>query len=1088
MKTGNKVVSLLLACSMLATSFAGTTAFAASDKPTPVEGEIETGAVMGYSHSGMDTSYMLDAAAKPQVFSRAARAVQQELPSAYNTVDAGRVTPEVRDQGGWGTCWAFAATGSIASSLYDELEENTPVLSPAHLAYFAFHGKANPDDPADKTDGDTYLPYEYDPSMINDAYREYVGGGNTFCSTATLTRGVGPVLDEVVPYPTPFYGVDRTPWLDLDSSLQFEQAYRLDDSVYLPTKNADGELDTTAIKQALLENGGSIEVAYDSSGTKAFYYNEEYQPAMIGDDGNGRKVIMTHYTGSDFGDCNHAVQIVGWDDNIPKEYFQDAQGNSPEHDGGWLIRNSWGDWSYMHGYFYMSYDEGTITEVSQYQVGDADEFDHTYQYDGTGWSMSAGAEDKTTAVPMANIFTATSDETLRAVSFYTTDANAEYSIQVYTDTNNYNPTSGDKAYEKPQTGTKQYPGYHTIYLDEPVNLKAGENYAVVVTMRNPLGRAYPVACEMNATLDNFRVQAAIKPHQSFISVDGGKSWIDLADVGENYTAHSKRVDPNSQNQEDWTGNIEPGTSGVNIEVAGDFDGDVWDDLANVCLKAFTTEGNDAEAVTPEEAKILTITYDPSVSLKITGSADDIVNAPGVYMGKVLPGKELVLSFAPVVPGREITGVTVNGEPVDDYAQTLFTYSVTMGEENTSVDVAFSVVNKIALNAALQLAKEAQKSDEYEAALSDVQAALDQAIANGEEVAASTTVTQDEIDDAWNFLFDAVQALQFTNGNTTGLEFVLDIANSLQEENYTQDSWDAMVAVRDEAQALVDAQDSLQEDIDEMTQALADALNALVPATALDQLQALVDTANGYEAADYIQDDKWDAFEAALEKAEALLDSTDPSQDDVTDMIVELATAMAEIRLVPDKSKLEDLVAETAGSTDAQVVALRTQAVALLANNTATQEEVDALVEALEAAVANAGNTSGTGSSSSGGNKGSSSSGSSHGNTYAGEGTAVVTSSASVVAAAKSVISDTTVNFTLKRGSAYCFKMTVVNGSTATPNFTVGDGSVLKTQYVAKVGNDYYFRVYAIGTPGQSTGVYTQMPGEAPVCHCAVTIG
>ena len=100
----------------------------------------------------------------------------------------------------------------------------------------------------------------------------------------------------------------------------------------------------------------------------------------------------------------------------------------------------------------------------------------------------------------------------------------------------------------------------------------------------------------------------------------------------------------------------------------------------------------------------------------------------------------------------------------------------------------------------------------------------------------------------------------------------------------------------------------------------------------------------------------------------------------------------------------------------------------------------------------------------------------------------MTSSASVVTAAKSVVSDTTVNFTLKRGSAYCFKMTVVNGSTATPSFTVGNGSVLKTQYVAKVGNDYYFRVYAIGTPGQSTGVYTQMPGEAPVLQCAVTIG
>ena len=159
---------------------------------------------------------------------------------------------------------------------------------------------------------------------------------------------------------------------------------------------------------------------------------------------------------------------------------------------------------------------------------------------------------------------------------------------------------------------------------------------------------------------------------------------------------------------------------------------------------------------------------------------------------------------------------------------------------------------------------------------------------------------------------------------------------------------------------------------------------------------------------------------------------------------------------------------------------------MLANDLATQEEVDALVEELEVAIENAGKPSGGNSSS--GNKGSSSSNTSGGNVYAGEGTAVVTSSASVVTAAKSVVSDTTVNFTLKRGSAYCFKMTVVNGSTATPNFTVGNGSVLKTQYVAKVGNDYYFRVYATGKPGESTGVYTTLPGQNPVRHCVVTIG
>ena len=44
-------------------------------------------------------------------------------------------------------------------------------------------------------------------------------------------------------------------------------------------------------------------------------------------------------------------------------------------------------------------------------------------------------------------------------------------------------------------------------------------------------------------------------------------------------------------------------------------------------------------------------------------------------------------------------------------------------------------------------------------------------------------------------------------------------------------------------------------------------------------------------------------------------------------------------------------------------------------------------------------------------------------------------------------------------------MTVVNGNAMTPSFTVGNGDVLKTQFVAKVGNDYYYRVYATGTPG-----------------------
>ena len=66
-------------------------------------------------------------------------------------------------------------------------------------------------------------------------------------------------------------------------------------------------------------------------------------------------------------------------------------------------------------------------------------------------------------------------------------------------------------------------------------------------------------------------------------------------------------------------------------------------------------------------------------------------------------------------------------------------------------------------------------------------------------------------------------------------------------------------------------------------------------------------------------------------------------------------------------------------------------------------------------------------------------------------------------------------------------MTVMNSNTLIPNFTVGNGDVLKTQYVTRIGNDFYYRVWAIGTPGQSAGVYTSLPGQNAVKHCTVKV-
>ena len=110
------------------------------------------------------------------------------------------------------------------------------------------------------------------------------------------------------------------------------------------------------------------------------------------------------------------------------------------------------------------------------------------------------------------------------------------------------------------------------------------------------------------------------------------------------------------------------------------------------------------------------------------------------------------------------------------------------------------------------------------------------------------------------------------------------------------------------------------------------------------------------------------------------------------------------------------------------------------------------------------------------------------------GTAVITAqignevaSFPVVIKPGSVKSDTKTPFSVRAGGRYCFKISVVDGSSAIPKFTVGNNSVFQTRFIAKTGSDYYFEITAVGSAGMSTGVYTTVLGQAPVRQCVVSV-
>lgn len=70
------------------------------------------------------------------------------------------------------------------------------------------------------------------------------------------------------------------------------------------------------------------------------------------------KTYALCYKGNGY--SNHAISIVGWDDNYPKENF--AEANKPQNDGAYIALNSWGGHWGDNGYFYISYEDALVEQ------------------------------------------------------------------------------------------------------------------------------------------------------------------------------------------------------------------------------------------------------------------------------------------------------------------------------------------------------------------------------------------------------------------------------------------------------------------------------------------------------------------------------------------------------------------------------------------------------------------------------------------------------------------------------------------------------------------------------------------------------
>lgn len=185
------------------------------------------------------------------------------IPTRYDLREKQRVTP-VRDQGIYGTCWAFAALGAVESALLPEEQAQ----------YAADH-----------------------MTLCNGFNLTQYDGGDYTMGMAYLAAWKGPVYEADDPY-----GDEETnPELTAVKHVQEMQVI-------------NGK-DYEKIKEAVFKYGGvqtSIYNALRSSQSQSPYYNKE--------------VSAYCYIGTE--KPNHDVVIVGWDDSYPKENFSvDLEGD-----------------------------------------------------------------------------------------------------------------------------------------------------------------------------------------------------------------------------------------------------------------------------------------------------------------------------------------------------------------------------------------------------------------------------------------------------------------------------------------------------------------------------------------------------------------------------------------------------------------------------------------------------------------------------------------------------------------------------------------------------------------------------------------
>ncbi len=386
-----------------------------------------------------------------------------DLPDKYDSRDYGYITP-VKNQGDHNTCWTFGTAASCEAYMIKHgvhVGENGPKadlslnLSEYHLAYYTY---------TDAYDAEGMLTGDKTYFLSTHSSGDFLeAGGTGELVSYPLMRwtGLADESDAALMYSSAS-----------SAGLGSEHAYQNNVAHVTSVRHFFGA-NVDEVKRHIMEYGaGSMGVRVSNTAGTGYHGGVNTSEGTI-----CWIQSAVAYQDPGFYYADHDVTVVGWDDTFSKDNFN--QGYRPTHDGAWIVKNSWGTDIGKDGYFYVSYEDSATcaSYISFFTVEDVDNYDHNYQYDGSGNYYNS--QEMVTGDSVAQVFTANGNETLEAIALALYGDNTDYEVRVYVDCALDDPTSGTPAATK--EGNFDYWGYQTIKLDHPVTLTPGQRFAVVIT-------------------------------------------------------------------------------------------------------------------------------------------------------------------------------------------------------------------------------------------------------------------------------------------------------------------------------------------------------------------------------------------------------------------------------------------------------------------------------------------------------------------------------------------------------------------------------------------------------------------------------